>query len=42
MDDKKALSRMISLIGWMDESPTKCHKDAMEPEAIEVDIYTIN
>lgn len=37
-----ALSRMISLTGWMDESPTQCQKDALEPEAIEDDIYTIS
>lgn len=24
---------MISPPGWMEESPTKCHKDAKEPEA---------
>lgn len=39
---KRALSRMISLTGWMDESPTQCQKDALDPEAIEDDIYTIS
>lgn len=31
------------LSNWLDGWIThKCHKDAMEPEAIEGDIYTIN